>query len=101
MFVLENTLVANSLFITTVHELGAEIRAERKARGFSQLQLAEKLGIQRQTLAALEAGGGRTNVFTLMAVLVALGKGIRIADRLPSLLDDADLDLSARRRGDA
>lgn len=93
--------MADSRFITTVHELGAEIRAERKARGLTQAQLAAKLGVQRQTLAALEAGGGRTNVFTMMAVLIALGKGIRIADRLPSLLDDADLDLSARRRGSA
>lgn len=90
--------MSESKFFTTVHELGAHIRAERRARGLSQTQLANKLGIQRQTIASLEGGGGRSNIFTLMAVLTAMGKGIRVADGFPSLLDDDDLDLSAGRK---
>ena len=68
-----STIVLNS------RELGQRLRAERRARGWTQAWLAERVGCQRQTIAELEAG---RNVAThiLMGALAALGKGLIIAD---------------------
>ena len=63
----------------TAPELGALIRAERKARGRSQEWVAERVGCRRQTLADLEAGRN-VALNILMGALAALGKGVAIVD---------------------
>lgn len=60
-------------------ELGARIRAERKARGRSQEWVAERVGCRRQTIADLEAGRN-VALNILMGALAALGKGLSIID---------------------
>jgi len=60
-------------------ELGALIRAERKARGRSQEWVAERVGCRRQTIADLEAGRN-VALNILMGALTALGKGVAIVD---------------------
>ena len=82
----------------TATELGALIRAERKARGRSQEWVAERVGCRRQTLADLEAGRN-VALNILMGALAALGKGVAIVDarveldRIEEIFgDDSDED---------
>lgn len=79
-------------------ELGALVRAERKARGRSQAWIAERVGCRRQTIADLEAGRN-VALNILMGALTALGKGLSIVDARVELEqleeifgDDADED---------
>ncbi|WP_420997903.1 helix-turn-helix domain-containing protein [Cupriavidus sp. 30B13] len=49
-------------------ELGARIAQARKARGLTQVQLSERLGIAQQTLAHYEGGRLRLPVAALLAL---------------------------------
>ena len=63
----------------TPKDLGALIRAERKARGRSQEWIAERVGCRRQTIADLEAGRN-VALNVVMGALAALGKGLAVVD---------------------
>lgn len=54
-------------------ELGARLAQARKARGLTQVQLAEQLGIAQQTLAHYEGGRLRLPASLLSASAQALG----------------------------
>lgn len=81
------------VILLTAHELGLQLRDERKALGRTQSWVAERVGCRRQTVADLEAG---RNVAThiLMRTLASLGKGLSIVDarvdleRLPEIFND-------------
>jgi transcriptional regulator with XRE-family HTH domain len=82
----------------SAQELGALVRAERKARGRSQEWVAQRVGCRRQTLADLEAGRN-VALNILIGALTALGKGLAIVDarieleRLGEIFgDDSDED---------
>ena len=60
-------------------DLGKAIRNERKKLKFTQQRLAEVAGCRRETIIAMEAGDN-ISVYTLMSILGALGKGLRICD---------------------
>jgi len=70
--------------------LGRSIRALRRAKGWTQAQLAEWLGVNRQTVIALEQGGPVSVTVAMKAVsllggkLVVAPKGAIIAERDPS-----------------
>lgn len=78
-------------------DLGRAFRAERKALGKTQRQVAEATRFRRQTILDLEAGRN-VSLQTLMAALAALGKGLAIVDarldvdQLQQLLDPVDED---------
>lgn len=83
---------------TQVAELGQRIRIARIRRGWSVADLANKAGINRNTLAALESGKPGTAVGVCFTVLWALGLD-RTLDGVAS--PDADLHgkaLEAARR---
>jgi HTH-type transcriptional regulator/antitoxin HipB len=63
----------------TPKELGALVRAERKARGRSQEWIAERVGCRRQTIADLEVGRN-VALNILVGALAALGKGLAVVD---------------------
>ena len=63
----------------TPKDLGALIRAERKARGRTQEWIAERVGCRRQTIADLEAGRN-VALNVLVGALAALGKGLAVVD---------------------
>ena len=63
----------------TAKDLGALVRAERKARGRSQEWIAERVGCRRQTIADLEAGRN-VALNVLVGALAALGKGLAVVD---------------------
>ena len=64
---------------TTLTELGALVRAERKARGRTQAWIAERTGYRRQTIADLEAGRN-VELKVLLSTLGALGKALAVTD---------------------
>jgi transcriptional regulator with XRE-family HTH domain len=56
--------------------LGRRIAEQRKARGITQAQLAEQLGIAQQTMAHYEGGVSRIAVETLTQAAAALGVSV-------------------------
>lgn len=68
-------LLANNL-----KELGALFRAERKAAGKTQADVAKESGLRRETIIRIEAGEN-IDMITFLKALSAIGKGIRLADR--------------------
>src|ERR1700693_3464396 len=90
-----------------LHSIGAQIASRRKALGLSQSALADKAGVSRATLEALENGRSGELGFSKVAnILSALGLELKLQQAnlqrptLDELLeedrDDKDLD---RRRG--
>ena len=82
-------------------ELGAIVRAERKALRLSQADLAERVHVSRQTIVDLEKGGN-VSLQVLNAVMAGLGKVLTVTDARPSLEevshmfdDDDDQDQTA------
>ena len=61
-------------------DMGAVVRAERKALGRTQAWVAQRAGVRRETVTQLERGEN-VGAFTLLNVLAALGKGLLIVDR--------------------
>jgi transcriptional regulator with XRE-family HTH domain len=54
-------------------QLGQRIAQQRKARGITQVELAERLGIAQQTLAHYEAGKLRVAIAMLPTLSTTLG----------------------------
>ena len=54
--------------MTTLHDVGTQLRALRKRRGLSIIALSRQSRIHRNTLSALEAGTGNVELNTLLAL---------------------------------
>lgn len=63
---------------------GRSFKAERRALGKTQQEVADAAGCRRQTIVDLEAGRN-VSLHTVFAALAALGKGLTIADARPDL----------------
>jgi transcriptional regulator with XRE-family HTH domain len=63
----------------TPADLGRAFRDNRKALKRTQLWVAARAGVRRETIIELESGGN-VGLHILMAALSALGKGVRITD---------------------
>ena len=63
--------------------LGARIRRYRKLAGWTQVQLAERIGIDRSFLADVERG--KRNISILNLDLIAKGLNVTLAGLLRSL----------------
>ncbi len=63
---------------------GRAYRAERRALGKTQQEVADLAECRRQTIADLEAGRN-VSLHTIFAALGALGKGLTINDARPDL----------------
>ena len=74
-------------------ELAAAVETWRKLRGLTQAQLADRAGINRETLRRLEKGDGGVTVENLFRVLRALG----LLDILPRALDPYESDVGRLR----
>lgn len=84
--------------VERIHKLAERIRVARIRRGWSIAETAEKAGINRNTLSALEAGKTGVAISTYVAVLWILG-----LDRTLDGVADPDQDthgktLEAARR---
>jgi transcriptional regulator with XRE-family HTH domain len=81
-------------FILSFHDLAKEFKAERKALGFTQSQVAQNAGLRRETIIQIEAGEN-VQAYSLLKAISALGKAIEIVDRridydhLKEMFDDS------------
>ena len=76
------------MFIRTPRDLGAAIRDRRRRRGWSQRELAEKVGVSRQWVNEAEKGKTRTEVGLVLRALDALDVTLWLdhAQRSPHVL---------------
>ncbi len=70
--------MANIIF--NLLSMGKAFRAERKALGLTQAEIANKSGLRRETIIQLEAGEN-VSAFTLIQATAARGKGLSIKDK--------------------
>jgi y4mF family transcriptional regulator len=76
--------------VSDVRELGAVIRAQRRGRGWTQADLADRAQVSRRFVGELEAGQ-RTGaeLGRVLAVLRALDVAISLVDDRRESFDDA------------
>lgn len=87
----------------SLEKLGQNIRLARLRRDLSAEMVAERAGISRQTLSALENGSGSVSMATWLQVLFVLGlekdlEAIARDDELGRALQDAKLPNRQRAR---
>lgn len=70
--------------------LGDRIRLLRRAKGYSQQQLADKAKCNRKTIIDLEAGEN-VAVYTVFRAISALGMALEIVDKRIDLKSLSDL----------
>lgn len=63
---------------TTVRDLGALARSERRARAMTQAELAERLGVSRDWVVRLEQGHPRLEAQRVLDALAVLGLTIDV-----------------------
>ncbi len=81
----------------TTREFGSAVRVARRARGWTQAELAERASVSRPALIGLERGNPRGEIGIAFRVLQALGRQIELVDAPPagpSVLDDILRDLT-------
>ena len=82
------------MFIRTPLDLGAAIRDRRRRRGWSQRELAEKVGASRQWVNEVEKGKTRTEIGLVLRTLDALDVTLWLDhdDRMHDEDDSLDID---------
>jgi HTH-type transcriptional regulator/antitoxin HipB len=70
----------NTLHIQTPRDLGVVIRAKRRQLGLSQTDLAQKAGVGRQWLVAIERGKSTAEIGLVLRTLAGLGLSLTVAD---------------------
>jgi len=67
--------------IGSARQFGAVVRAERKQRGLTQVQLAERAGVSRAWLARFETGHPASSIEPIFRVLGELGLDLSTVER--------------------
>lgn len=92
------------MIIRSPKDLGAAVKARRKATGLDQAALAAKVGVTRQWIGALEQGKAGAELALVLRTLRALDIPISIGEPLPAREAGpkaVDIDaIVARARGD-
>lgn len=73
--------------------VAAAVAAWRRLRGLTQVQLADRAGVSRDTVSRLETGDGGVSLENLLRIARALGLG----DRLSQALDPYESDVGRMR----
>jgi HTH-type transcriptional regulator / antitoxin HipB len=68
------------MIIHTPRDLGAFIRDRRRRLGLDQRRLAEKVGVSRQWIIAVEHGKPRAELGLVIQTLNVLGTSIKLGD---------------------
>lgn len=63
--------------------LGWKLRSLRQEAGLTQMQLAEKVGIQQREITRIENGNGNPTLRTITRLLMAFGKTLDVVDDKP------------------
>ncbi|WP_223520995.1 helix-turn-helix transcriptional regulator [Pseudomonas sp. GL-B-19] len=87
---MKKSYIGNIVLILNPPALGDRIRLLRRAKGYSQQQLADKAKCNRKTIIDLEAGEN-VAVYTLFRVISALGMALEIVDKRIDLKSLSDL----------
>jgi transcriptional regulator with XRE-family HTH domain len=66
--------------ILSLYDLGKAFRAERKALGLTQADVAQRAGLRRETIIQIESGEN-VQAHSLIQATSALGKALSIVDR--------------------
>jgi HTH-type transcriptional regulator/antitoxin HipB len=69
------------LTVRSLHDLGALIAQTRKARTYSQQELADIAGVGRRFLSELEGGKATAEIGKVLQVLTALGIDVELKVR--------------------
>ena len=72
----------------TASQLGAIVRRSRRAAGWTQAELARRIGRRQATISKLEGGKPATQLQTLLDALMALNLEIRIDHRTDNAVKD-------------
>jgi transcriptional regulator with XRE-family HTH domain len=72
----------------TFRDIGAIVRERRRLLGWTQVELADRVGTRRQWVINLEAGRTATDTGLLLRTLDALGLHLEIVEQRPSTLDE-------------
>lgn len=86
------------MFLLAAKDLGALIRDQRGRMGLTQQQLADRVGVSRVWLVALEKGKPSAQVGLVFRTLMELGLTIR-ADRKNTLAGEINLNDIVDRPG--
>ena len=80
--------------------LGANLRRAREARGMTQAEVAEQLGVARTTLVAIEQGSRRVRPEELVELASIYGREVSelLQERAPVPALGAELRSATRRR---
>jgi transcriptional regulator with XRE-family HTH domain len=78
-------------------KLGAALRDERHARGFTQAEVAERAGVARSWLARVEAGHRGAELEPLLRLLAALDLSFTLAPRDAPVAPRGQHDAPSRR----
>ncbi|WVN42014.1 helix-turn-helix domain-containing protein [beta proteobacterium MWH-UniP1] len=76
-------------------QLGQHLRAFRKARGLTQVQLAAHLGVTQSRIADIETNPGKVSLENLLKVFSALDLRLRLEDASTSASITQRADTSA------
>jgi transcriptional regulator with XRE-family HTH domain len=67
------------MLATTTTDVGAIIAGERRAQGLTQHDLAQRMGVSRGSVIALESPNGNPRLTTLLRAVSALGLRLDIS----------------------
>lgn len=77
--------------MTTLQEIGAQLREERLRRKLYKVKLAEASGVHRNTVSDLESGSGNVELNTLIALCDQLGLDIHLVAKPGAGFEEQDL----------
>jgi transcriptional regulator with XRE-family HTH domain len=80
-----------------VRQIGDQLRVWRKLQGLTAQQLAERAGVNRNTIGRIERGEGSTDLVTFLEVVRSLGQ----LDALLTALDAYETPLGRARADQA
>jgi HTH-type transcriptional regulator / antitoxin HipB len=76
--------------IRLTEQLRPQLQALRKARGLTQAQLGELIGVKQARMAEIEANPGMVSLEQLVKLLSALGATLHLHDESDTPAPDAD-----------
>ena len=90
------------LYVRTPSDLGALIRERRRKLGLDQAELAERVGVNRKWVIAIESGKPRAALGLVLRTLQVLGLRLLAEDdqargKPPSLIKASDIDAIVER----
>lgn len=73
-----------NMLIRTPGQLGAHLRNVRKAKGWTQTELAGRSGLRQEYISRIESGHESVTIVTLLKLMGALGLDLSLSERKSS-----------------